>query len=91
MHLSTNTHTCMSRAPAAELHLPAEGGVCVSADRSCPVRPRCVSQNTAPLPAIPAGAVPPSPCPQRVPVGAGDLVGRRPLQRSNRCQIYFKW
>ena len=23
--------------------------------------------------------------------GAGGLAGRRPLHRSNRCQIYFKW
>ena len=29
MHLSTNTRTCMRQAPAAELLLSAEGGVCV--------------------------------------------------------------
>ena len=29
MHLPTNTRTCMRQAPAAELRLSAEGGVCV--------------------------------------------------------------
>ena len=33
MHLSTNTHTCMRQAPAAELRLSAEGGVCLWAAR----------------------------------------------------------
>ena len=76
MHLPTNTRTCLCWAPAAELRLPAEGGLCASAGHSglgavCPLRPRCVSQNRAPLPASPAGAVAAQFCPRGSPWGRG--------------------
>ena len=80
MHLSTNTRKCLCWALAAELCLPAEDGLCVSAGHSglgavCPLRPRCVSQNRAPLPASPAGAVLPSSAPEG-PHGGGGPGGK---------------
>lgn len=81
--------------------LPAGGGVRAFADppgsrRLCVQMGECLRARrplppTPPPRPVPAGAVPPTPCRPRVPVGAGGLVGRRPLHRSNQCQIYFKW